>query len=77
MKKKTMKKVAHAHLKGRWWSGTKEPYFRATDTDGGGVWITEARMPAPVREFLRRETIRRGACWLDAPYIVEAHGAAE
>lgn len=71
MKKKTIKKIAHAYMKGRWYWGTREPYYWQTSTDGYGVWITEDVLPPAVRTYLLLETTKRGWCWYDAaPFVV-------
>lgn len=75
MKKKTMKKIAHAYLKNRWFAGAAEPEYVRVSTDGDCMGVVYARMPSAVREYLRRETVRRGRCWLDNPAILEVFPA--
>lgn len=70
MKKKVVKKIANAYMAGKWWSGVQESYFWRTTTDGDGYLVTEARLPLAVRNYLVRETIKRGYSWLDSPVVV-------
>lgn len=51
MKKKTVKKIAHGYLSGRWYSGEHEELVC-------GEWWVVANLPTAVAEYLRRETIR-------------------
>ena len=62
MKKRVIKKIANAYMKGRWWAGVKDPYFWPQTSDGTGVWVTEAILPPAVREYLIRKTMARGHC---------------
>ena len=53
MKRKTVKKITNAYLAGRWWSGEHEELVC-------GEWWIVANLPTAVREYLRRETVKRG-----------------
>ncbi len=73
MKKRVIKKIANAYMKGRWWAGVKDPYFWPQTSDGTGVWVTEAILPPAVREYLIRKTMARGHwyCWMDSPHVIK------
>ena len=64
MKKKTVKKIAHSYLKGRWYVGEHEEFVC-------GEWWIVANLPTAVAEYLRRETVRCGGCWRDNPALIE------
>ena len=75
MKKKTVKKIANGYLAYRWFAGAAAPEYFRVSTDGDCMGVVYARMPSAVREYLRRETVRRGRCWLDNPAILEVFPA--
>lgn len=52
MKKKTVKKIAHAYLRGRYWCGVGAPEWWPIDTDGHGHYEAEANLPNAVKRYL-------------------------
>lgn len=64
MKRKTVKKITNAYLAGRWWSGEHEEFVC-------GEWWIVANLPTAVREYLRRETVKRGRCWRENPALIQ------
>ena len=75
MKTKNVKKIANGYLRNRWFAGAAEPEYVRVSTDGDCMGVVYARMPSAVREYLRRETVRRGRGWLDNPAILSVFPA--
>lgn len=70
-KKRIVKKIANAYLRGRWWNGTKEPYFWPVTSDGEGYIITEARLPLAVKAYFKRQALDAYHPWFDGAHVVK------
>ena len=73
MKKRVVKKIANAYMRGKWWAGARDPYWWPTTSNGDGYLITEARLPEAVRAYLERFTYAQSAYsnWMDSPAVID------
>lgn len=63
MKIKTVKKIAHAYLSGRYYPKVSDWQWFSTGTDGQGFWYKNAILHPAVERYIR-ETVG----WCDTAY---------